>query len=48
MRVQRKFCEGAARANADTLEAGQLRRGGQVCCADGVVKVKNQKGVGLI
>jgi len=48
VRVQRKFCEGAARANADTLEAGWLRSRRQVGCADVVVKVKKQKGVGLI
>ena len=35
MRVQRKFCEGAAWANADTLEASWLRSWGQVSCADG-------------
>ena len=46
--VQRKFCEGAAWANADMLEASWLRSRRQVGCADVVVKVKNQKGVGLI
>ena len=40
VRVQRKFCEGAAWANADTL--------GQGGCADGVGKVKNQRDSGCL
>ena len=42
VRVQRKFCEGAARANADTQGAGWLHRWGRWVALLGSLRLKTK------